>query len=159
MSPCWMAKPGASGPRRNVSKPCRICGEVKALTDYHRQPERRDGRQSVCKVCWRERDIARRGRKRPVVSEPRPMAGLPSFAQHLRCCDAVTFREWWTAALNPAARKAGAKSVNLDTFCGDSTATWCHWHRLAGKCCRAESDWAGVDAKQAAERQAEAVGA
>jgi hypothetical protein len=37
-----------------VSKKCRICGEVKELTEFHRATGMRDGRRNECKACFRK---------------------------------------------------------------------------------------------------------
>jgi hypothetical protein len=34
-------------------KVCRICGEEKALTEFHRATDMRDGHRNECKVCFR----------------------------------------------------------------------------------------------------------
>jgi hypothetical protein len=40
-------------------KPCRICGEVKPLTEFHRAKGMRDGHRSECKPCFRQISKAR----------------------------------------------------------------------------------------------------
>ncbi len=34
-------------------KPCKKCGEVKPLTEFHRARDNRDGHRNECKSCWR----------------------------------------------------------------------------------------------------------
>ena len=41
-----------------TEKTCTKCGETKPLEDYHRRPERRDGRMSQCKACRNARSRA-----------------------------------------------------------------------------------------------------
>ena len=36
------------------SKPCRICGEVKALREFHHAADMRDGHRNECRDCYRE---------------------------------------------------------------------------------------------------------
>ena len=40
-------------------KPCRICGEVQPLTEFHRAKDMRDGHRNECKTCFREISKAR----------------------------------------------------------------------------------------------------
>lgn len=40
-------------------KPCRICGEVKALDQFHRAATARDGHRGECKACFRAISRAR----------------------------------------------------------------------------------------------------
>jgi len=37
-----------------ATKPCRICGTKKPLSEYYRHPRTRDRHQSECKVCRRK---------------------------------------------------------------------------------------------------------
>lgn len=41
------------------SKSCRICGELKPLTEFHRASGMRDGHRSECKPCYRAISAAR----------------------------------------------------------------------------------------------------
>ena len=42
-----------------LEKHCRICGELKPLTDFHRASTTRDGRRSECKTCFSDLSRAR----------------------------------------------------------------------------------------------------
>jgi hypothetical protein len=42
-----------------VEKHCRICGELRPLTDFHRASTARDGHRGECKDCFREISRAR----------------------------------------------------------------------------------------------------
>lgn len=37
-----------------MAKPCRICGEVKDLAEFHRATGMRDGHRNECRTCFRE---------------------------------------------------------------------------------------------------------
>lgn len=50
----------ATGLGESVSeKRCRVCGEVKLLTEYHRNRGNRDGRRSMCRTCVAAKDKLR----------------------------------------------------------------------------------------------------
>lgn len=59
----------ASAQELNQQKVCRICHEVKALADYHRNKVNADGHNSMCKTCAAEYDKEKR-RRRQRVHEP-----------------------------------------------------------------------------------------
>ena len=59
----------ASGQELAQRKVCRICHEVKPLTDYHRNKVNADGHNSMCKTCAAEYDKEKR-RRRQRVHEP-----------------------------------------------------------------------------------------
>ena len=48
-------------------KPCTKCGETKALADFHRHPDRPNGRMSACMECERKRALARYYAKREEI--------------------------------------------------------------------------------------------
>lgn len=43
-----------------ASKPCRVCGEEKPVTDFYPRDNSRDGYRHDCKACCRERSKQRR---------------------------------------------------------------------------------------------------
>ncbi len=49
----------ASGVRLEVTKPCTSCQVVKPLSDFHRHPTSRFGRQPKCKACQAAEERAR----------------------------------------------------------------------------------------------------
>lgn len=49
------------------TKPCRLCGEVKSLTEFHRASDMRDGHRGECKACFRESARARYDSARAVA--------------------------------------------------------------------------------------------
>ena len=75
------------------TKRCRICGQVKPLTDYHRSAHRADGREYRCKVCENQRRQLRPRRDPRKFADRSPkqqfMGGL---SHHLR--KLITYEEY-----------------------------------------------------------------
>jgi len=80
----WCAPAGTT---RNVMKRCPKCGLVKPVTQFHRNNLRRDGVQSICKVCRAEMDHERYEAKvgRSVKRQPqRSRSGLRGWLTSLK---------------------------------------------------------------------------
>src|SRR5438874_9200350 len=78
----------------SVVKPCPRCGLVKCLSDFSKNPGRKDGVHSICKVCRREYDHERyerlQGRdvpRRPQRSERGRSAWLRGLKEDKPCTD------------------------------------------------------------------------
>ena len=50
--------------KKSPSKKCKICGEVKPITDFYKNHSNKDGYETLCKECRKARDKAKRNAKK-----------------------------------------------------------------------------------------------
>jgi hypothetical protein len=69
--------------RREIStKACRLCGQRKLLTDFHRSPVSRDGRHARCRSCRNRAERERRALYQAVVARSQRL-GLDSSHEQI----------------------------------------------------------------------------
>lgn len=72
------------------TKPCRVCGERKPLTDFHRKRENRDGHDNRCKKCISIiRKASNQVKKCSICFELKPLA---EFYRNKRAADGHDYR-------------------------------------------------------------------
>lgn len=92
-----------------LMKRCPDCGDVKPLTDFHRNPVRKDGRGTYCKPCANTQTRERQARKRAEMGDEAWLAYVRDSvrrSRHRRGSD--TERQY-----NRAKRRALAKLAEM----------------------------------------------
>lgn len=78
----------------NLTKPCRICGETKALDLFSRRAGSADGYRTDCKACVVQRTT---GRDRRAYNRAYREANAERLAEYARRHPATRTPEWWRA--------------------------------------------------------------